>query len=257
MEGYQASTYGDRFADIYDEWYATVSDVEACVQRVCQLVNEAGGGPVLELGVGSGRLAVPLAASGIEVHGIDASAAMLQRLRDKPGGDAVHTTVGDMADLHVEDPAEFAVVLAAFNTLFNLPTAADQRRCLARSASLLAPGGALVVEAFVPDESPEASARAAVEPRHIGVDEVVLTVSQSDPSAQTVRGQHIQLSEDGIRLRPWFLRWSTPAQLDAMAVAAGLQLEWRHAGWRHEPFEESSPTHVSCWRRQAARSERE
>ena len=255
MEGYEASTYGDRFADVYDEWYATVGDVEGCVARVCQLVTETGGGAVLELGVGSGRLAIPLAASGLEVHGIDASATMLQRLRAKPGGDAGRATLGDMADLHLDDPPPFAVVLAAFNTLFNLPTAADQQRCLARSASLLSPGGALVVEAFVPGDSTEGSAQAAVEPRHIGVDSVVLTVSQSDPSAQTVSGQHIQLSESGIRLRPWFLRWSTPAQLDAMAAGAGLRLEWRHAGWRKEPFDQASSTHVSCWRRPAARSE--
>jgi hypothetical protein len=104
------------------------------------------------------------------------------------------------------------------------------------------------VEAFVPAEEIDAVARRAVTPRHIGLDEVVLTVSETDPEAQTVTGQHVHLRESGTRLRPWVLRWATPAQLDEMAAAAGLGLAWRHAGWRGEPFDDDATTHVSCWR---------
>jgi SAM-dependent methyltransferase len=252
VEGYEANTYGDRFADVYDEWYAEVTDVDACVARIQRLVDDAGGGPVLELGVGSGRLAIPLAQRGLEVHGLDASQAMLDRLSAKPGGSLVRAHRGDMATIELVDPPEFAVVLLAFNTLFNLPTELDQQSCLARCAELLVTTGSLVVEAFVPDESPDAAASAAVEPRHIGVDEVVLRVSRSEPASQTVTGQHVHLSEAGIRLRPWFLRWATPAQLDEMAAAAGLALAWRSAGWSDEPFDHHAAVHVSCWRNPSA-----
>lgn len=242
MEGYGAGTYGDRFADVYDDWYADVSDVEGTVDRVAAL---AAGGPVLELGVGSGRLAIPLAARGLVVHGVEASAAMVERLKAKPGGDLVSVTVGDMAVLELEDPPPFAVVLVAYNTFFNLVTEEAQRRCLERSLSLLAPGGRLVIEAFVPAEG---AARAAVEPRRITVDEVVLSVSTTDPAAQTVAGQHVHLSEAGIRLRPWVLRYAAPAELDAMAASAGFELVVRHADWRGEPFDEDSVAHVSTYR---------
>ncbi|MDP8987176.1 MAG: class I SAM-dependent methyltransferase, partial [Actinomycetota bacterium] len=125
MHGFDASTYGERFADVYDDWYGDVSDVDATVEAVARL---AGDGPVLELGIGTGRLALPLKAAGLEVHGIDASPAMLERLRAKPGGEAVPVVIGDFADVAVEVPGGFAVVLVAYNTLFNLGSAAAQRR---------------------------------------------------------------------------------------------------------------------------------
>jgi SAM-dependent methyltransferase len=250
MEGYRPSTYGEGFADVYDDWYGDVSDVAATVERVAAL---AGAGPVLELGAGSGRLAVPLAARGLPVWALDASPAMLERLRAKPGGDLVRTVVGDMAEVDLGAGApRFTVVLCAFNTLFNLTDSDAQRRCLARTAALLAPGGRLVVEAFVPppdgeDGGPDAAVVAAVEPRHIGLDEVVLTVSRLDPATRTVTGQHVQIRESGIRLRPWVLHYTSPAELDALATEAGLRLASRHAGWRDERFTPSSDVHVSTY----------
>lgn len=249
VDGYDASTYGDRFADVYDEWYGGVTDADACTAALAALVDAAGGGPVLELGIGSGRLALPLAARGIEVHGIDASTAMTDRLRAKAGGAAVTVTVGDMAELQLPDPPTFAVVFVAFNTFFNLPTEAAQRRCLERVAELLAPDGRFVVEAFVPRDDVGAEAESAVTPRRIAADEVVLTVSAVDPAAQTISGQHVHLSESGIRLRPWHLRYATPAQLDELAAGAGLALEQRAGGWQGEPFGETSGVHVSTYRR--------
>jgi SAM-dependent methyltransferase len=248
VEGYDSSTYGDRFADVYDDWYGDVTDVDACVAHVAELVAVAGGGPVLELGVGSGRLAIPLAARGVDVHGIDASAAMLDRLRAKAGGDAVHVTVGDMADLDLVDPPPFAVVLVAFNTFFNLPDEGVQQRCLERVAAVLGQTGRFVLEAFVPGDDLGPSGR-AVSPRRITADEVVLTVSELDATAQTISGQHVHLRESGIRLRPWHLRYATPAQLDDMAERAGLVLEARRAGWAGEPFTDASTVHVSTYRR--------
>lgn len=249
MEGYDARTYGDRFAEVYDDWYGDVTDATACTAHLARLVHTSGGGPVLELGVGSGRLALPLVERGLVVHGIDASAAMVERLRAKPGGDQVRVTVGDMAELALADAPRFALVFVAFNTFFNLATEEAQRRCLQRVAALLAPEGRFVLEAFVPDDDPEPVATAAVQPRHIAADEVVLTVSQIDRSAQTISGQHVHLRESGIRLRPWHLRYASPAQLDAMAASAGLELESRTGGWLGEPFDEHSGVHVSTYRR--------
>jgi SAM-dependent methyltransferase len=248
VEGYNAGTYGDRFADVYDDWYADVTDVGACTTRLAALVGELGGGPLLELGIGSGRLALPLTERGVEVHGIDASPRMLELLRAKPGADAIRVTLGDMADLDLVDPPPFTLVLAAFNTFFNLGTVDAQQRCFGRVAALLAPTGLFVLEAFVPSEDTTA-ADGAVTPRHITADEVVLTVSQHDGTDQTITGQHIHVTDAGIRLRPWHLRYARPAELDAMAEAAGLELAWRLAGWDATPFGPESGVHVSAYRR--------
>ncbi|HEX8804292.1 MAG TPA: hypothetical protein VF743_08860, partial [Acidimicrobiales bacterium] len=165
-------------------------------------------------------------------------------------------------DLGPAAPA-FAVVLCAFNTFFNLTSTDDQGRCLAAVAGRLAPGGRLVVEAFVPPpgdgDGPDggdgpgdgtgvvAGPVSSVEARHIGLDDVVLTVSRLDPATRTITGQHVQLSEAGVRLRPWVLHYASPDQLDALAAGAGLALVERHAGWRGEPFGPSSRTHVSVY----------
>lgn len=257
MEGYEPSTYGDRFAEVYDDWYGDVTDVEACTARLAALVAEVGGGPVLELGVGSGRLAVPLAQRGLEVHGIDASTAMTERLRAKPGGDRVRVTVGDMAGLALPEPPPFALAFVAFNTFFNLGSEAAQRRCLERVAALLRPNGVFVLEAFVPQDEIGPSVEASVAPRHLSADEVVLTVSQVDHVAQTITGQHVHLRESGTRLRPWHLRYATPAQLDAMAADAGLELTDRRSGWSGEPFTDTSGVHVSTYGRSNVRDVRE
>jgi SAM-dependent methyltransferase len=249
MDGYGPSTYGDRFADVYDDWYGDVSDADATVERVAALAAASGTHRVLELGGGSGRLALSLAAAGVPTCTVDASLAMLRRLRGKPGGGAVHVVVGDMAALPLSTRARFGVVLCAFNTLFNLTTVEAQRRCLADAAARLVPErGRLVIESFVapPHEQGDAAV-SAVEPRHIGLDEVVLTVSRLDPNNHTITGQHVQITEAGIRLRPWMLRYLSPDELDAAASEAGLRLVERHAGWRGEPFTGDSHTHVSAY----------
>ena len=164
-DGYGADTYGESFADVYDDWYADVSDVDATVATIARL---AGDGPVLELGVGTGRLAIPLAAAGVRVVGVDASPSMLRLLADKPGADAVTVVLADMAHLAEGPGAEeiaaagpYTVAFAAFNTFFNLATPDDQRRCLEGVFDLLVPGGVLVIEGFVP---PEDGMTAAVSP---------------------------------------------------------------------------------------------
>jgi SAM-dependent methyltransferase len=203
---------------------------------------------VLELGVGTGRLAIPLAERGLAVTGVDASATMLEHLAAKPGGGQVAAVLGDMADPPVGDAA-FAVVFVAYNTLFNLVADGAQQRCLASAAALLAPGGAVVVEAFVPDE--DGSASDAVTTRRVTADQVVLSVSRSDPARQEALGQYVDITEAGIKLRPWHIRWSTPEQIDEMAAGAGLALEHRWADWAGTAWSGDAPAHVSVYRRTA------
>lgn len=249
VDGYDARTYGDAFADVYDQWYAEVGDPVAAAACLAALAGEASAGAVLELGVGSGRLAVPLAALGVEVWGVDASPAMLERLAARPGGDRVRAVLADMADPRtaLAGAPPFAVVVVAFNTFFLLASEALQRSCLAACRSLLAAGGTVVVECDVPAAPPTGVER-VVEPRRIGVDHVVLTVSEHDPATQVVHGQHVELREDGIRLRPWMLRYVTPEQLDALAAEAGLAPHERWRGWDRTPYAPGEVMHVSTYR---------
>lgn len=252
VHGYTSSTYGDRFVDVYDDWYGEVTDTAGCVAAVAELAN---GGAVLELGVGTGRLAIPLARRGITTVGLDSSRAMLEALAAKPDGSSVTVVEGDMADPEAAlvrsgwDPTgpegSFTVVLVAFNTLFNLVDVEDQRRCLA-AAARLAPRGTVVIEAFVPD--PDSPPTDAITPRRVTVDQVVLSVSRSDPARQEVQGQYIELTEGGNRLRPWHIRWSTPTQLDEMAASAGLTRVDRWADWDRTPFHDEAETHISLYR---------
>jgi SAM-dependent methyltransferase len=247
MQGYGADSYGEAFADVYDDWYATVTDVDATVALAARLARPAGS--VLELGVGTGRLAIPMARAGLTVTGIDTSAAMLERLATADVGGSVTVVHGDMVDDLPDGP--FDVALAAYNTLFNLVDDGAQRRCFAAVAERLAPGGSFVVEAFVPDAAadPQAGSGSSVEVRSMGVDHVVLSVSRHDPGEQRAEGQFVTFTESGgVRLRPWMVRWSTPGELDAMAAAAGLSLAERWADMAMTPFTDDSPHHVSVYR---------
>lgn len=244
MRGYGADSYGEAFADVYDDWYATVTDVDATVALVSRLAGP--GGRVLELGVGTGRLAIPMAVAGLAVTGIDTSAAMLERLAVADAAGSVAAVRGDMVEDLPEGP--FDVVLAAYNTLFNLVDDRAQDRCFASVAARLAPAGSFVVEAFVPDAA-AASPGSSVEVRSMGVDHVVLSVSRHQPDEQRVEGQFVTFTEaGGVRLRPWMVRWSTPGELDAMAATAGLALAERWADTSMTPFTDDSPHHVSVYR---------
>lgn len=244
VSGFGPTTYGEAFADVYDEWYERVSDVEATVERVAAL---AGAGAVLELGVGTGRLALPLAGRGVDVWGLDASPSMLARLRAKAGGAALHVVRADMAAPALRPGPRFAVVFCAYNTFFNLDTEARQAACLRGAAELLAEGGRVVIEAFVPAEGEHRPDGVTV--RSIEADRVVLSVSQRDPTAQVALGQFVELRADGIRLRPWRIRYLHPGQLDELARAAGLALEARWSDWDGTPFTDASEQHVSTYRR--------
>jgi SAM-dependent methyltransferase len=208
------------------------------------LTARARDGPALELGIGTGRLALPLAAGGVAVHGIDLSEPMVARLRAKPGGEAVGVTIGDFADVGRLVAGPFALVFVAFNTLFELASQDDQLRCVEGVAAVLAPGGAFVVEAFVPDLTRLEQSVAAT---HVGTDEVVLNASRHDPLTQQVRGHDIVVVDGRVVLEPWSIRYATVPELDLMARLAGLRLRERHGGWSGEPFTAASTRHVSVY----------
>jgi SAM-dependent methyltransferase len=241
MEGYRPETYGDRIADAYDALMAGLPDPADCVDRLAEL---AGPGPALELGIGTGRVALPLAARGVQVHGIDASAAMVDRLRAKPGGDAIPVTLGDFADVPVQ--GSFRLVYVVFNTFFALLTQDDQVRCFAAVAARLAPGGAFVLTGFVPDPTMYHGGQ-SVRATQLGLDRARLDLARHDPVAQRVDFQHVVLAESGIRLYPGALRYAWPSELDLMARLAGLRLRERWGGWHREPFGADSGEHVSVY----------
>ena len=253
MERFRPDTYGESFAEVYDEWYQGVSDAEAVASFVAA---RAGAGPVLELGVGTGRLAAPLLARGRAVVGLDASAAMLARCRDRGlEGSGLRLVRADMAALPFRGPV--GAVLIGFNTLFNLVHAEAQRSLFAQAAAVLGPGGVLVVEANQTDAlagGPERwigrssmTAGAAAGTGRAGAVTVVAT--ELDREAQVIVGQHVELGPGGVRFRPWRLRWATTDQIDGFARSAGLLLAERHGGWSGEAWDPEGETHVSVYRR--------
>jgi SAM-dependent methyltransferase len=242
MTDYRPWTYGDSFADVYDDWYADVSDIRSTVDCIAQM---AGNGPVLELGVGTGRLARPLAAAGVEVWGVDASPAMIAGLDGAP----VRAVLGDIAHLPFGALPRFGVVFAAYNTFLNLTEEVDQAACLREVAALVRPGGVVAIEAFVPaGDVPDGPG--PVSTQTVALDRVVLAVADHDATAQVITGQHIELRDgEPPRLRPWRLRYLHPEQLDDLAGAAGLHREYRWADWSGSPFREDSEAQVSIYRR--------
>ena len=237
--------YDDRRAEAYDDRYRQrFAEAEATASFLAGLARPPG--PVLELGIGTGRLALPLVARGAEVHGIDASPAMVARLRAKPGGEDIPVVMGDFADVAALVDRQYALAFLAFNSLFELGSQDEQARCVRGVASRLVDGGLFVIEAIAPDLSNPADAVTAVSA--LG-DAVRLQVTRHDPLGQVVTGQTLTFTEGGVELWPWSIRYATVSEIDLMARAAGLRLQQRHGGWGGEPFDETSFRHVSVYER--------
>jgi SAM-dependent methyltransferase len=243
MENRDERTYDERCADVYDQWFGHFE--EAAVDVLAEL---AGGGRALELGVGTGAFALPLAARGVEVHGIDSSREMVARLRAKPGGDAIPVRIGDFADADAD--GEFSLVFVVYNTLFALQTQGEQVRCFRNVAARLRPGGAFVVEAFVPDLAQLSDGR-GVRLLHMTDDRVGIRIYEHDPVGQKLRSRHVVFTREGTRLFPVEVRYAWPSELDLMAQLAGLRLRGRWGGWRREEFTAKSEKHVSVYERPA------
>jgi SAM-dependent methyltransferase len=186
MKGYGPETFGERMADVYDTWYGTRLAQATTLASVEVLADLAAGGTVLDLAIGTGRVALPLAARGLSVHGIDASEAMVAKLREKPGGDAVPVTIGDFADVAVE--GAFDPVFVVFNALFNLTCQDDQVRCFQNVARHLTARGVFVVEALIPGIAGFGDGQ-AVRAVHVTTDSTTLEASVHDLVTQTVQYQ--------------------------------------------------------------------
>ena len=219
-------------------------DESAAVTFLAQI---AGPGPALELGIGAGRIALPLAARGIRVDGIELSPAMVDQLRTEPAGDQLSVTIGDFADVQV--PGTYRLIFVVFNTLFNLLTQEDQVRCFENVAAHLTEDGSFVVETYTPDFLYRLRNNQYVDAEAIEVDAVRLDVLQHYPARQMIEESHVSLSQAGVHLNPIVQRYAWPSELDLMARIAGLHLKNRWGGWNQEPFDSSSSAHVSVYGR--------
>jgi SAM-dependent methyltransferase len=196
-------------------------------------------------------VALPLAARGVEVHGIDASPEMVAVMRAKAGGDAIPVTVGDMAEVAVEGP--YPLVYLIFNTLFNLTVPGRQEECFRNVARVLAPGGAFVVEAYVPDPDGIDRDERDIQIRSVTDTEVTVRLHKYDREAQTFVRQTLTFTDGGVSLKPFGMRYLWPEQIDAMAEAAGLRLDERYATWQRDTFGPDSRDHISVYRAASAR----
>jgi SAM-dependent methyltransferase len=232
MQGYDASTYGDRMDDHQAIGWPVAQDTQEAVDFLYDTVKPA---TALELGVGTGRVAVPLVEKGVRVIGIDASQAMLDLMAQEPGGSQVQPVRGDFADGAPGGP--FDLIYAVQYTFFLLSTQEEQIRCFRTAAEQLAPGGAFALQLFVPDPQQLIQTH-STDPLQVELEQVILRVSQYDALTQTVNRQYVAITESGARtkLYPMVFRYAWPAELDLMARLAGLELQGRWGGWHQEPF---------------------
>ena len=235
--------FPERIAARYDASLGAMADPALVGATVDVLADLAGDGPALELGIGTGRIALPLRERGVEVHGIDLSEAMVAQLRAKHGGAAIPVTMGDFAS--VRAPGTFALVYLLFNTIMNLTTQDQQVACFRNAARHLAPGGCFVIEVSVPrlQRLPpgETFQPFTVTPTRLGIDEY-------DVATQRLVSHHYVVSDGVLDSNAIPFRYVWPAELDLMAQLAGMSLSQRWGGWGGEPFTSSSSQHVSVWR---------
>ena len=234
--------FGERVASFYDERSAAMSDPAVVGPVVETLAGLAGDGGALEFGIGTGRIALPLAERGVRVAGIDNSEAMVARLRAKPGAEHVEVAIGDFAGTRVE--GEFSLVYLIFNTIFNLVTQEAQVACFQNAAAHLCSGGRFVIETGVPDLQSLPVGQTIIPFR---ADPEGLSFDVYDVVTQRFSSQHYYFAEGRVEAYPVEFRYAWPSELDLMARLAGLRLEDRWAGWRREPFTSFSRAHVSVY----------
>lgn len=240
MHGFEpGDSFGPEAAARYDD--SPRGDEAAAVGLLAEL---AGDGAALELAVGTGRIALPLAERGVAVDGIELSSSMVEVLRSKPGGAALDVTIGDMTS--VRTGRKYEVVYLVFNTIFNLLEQDDQVRCFENAAAHLTDTGVFLVEAAVP--SAWLPAQAYATPEKVELDAVTVDVCTYDPVTQILDENHVRISKDeGIRFAPISCRLAWPSELDLMARLAGLRLADRWGGWHRQPYT-GKDMHVSTYR---------
>jgi SAM-dependent methyltransferase len=231
----------------YDESSADMFDPEVVDPVVDFLAELAGSGRALELGIGTGRIALPLAQRGVPVHGIELSKAMAARLREKPGGEGIGVTIGDFATTAVD--GTFSLAYLVFNTIGNLTTQEAQVACFQNVAAHLEPGGRFVIEVGIPElrRLPPGETMRVFDasPTHWGIDEY-------DVANQGLISHHFELVDGHFELHSLPFRYTWPAELDLMAQLGGMRLRERWSGWKREPFTSDSRKHVSVWEKPTA-----
>jgi SAM-dependent methyltransferase len=236
--------FGEPVAKRFDERYADLAAPAVVDPMVDFVVERAGGGAALELGIGTGRIALPLARRGVRVHGIELSEAMVARLRAKPGAEDIGVTIGDFATTRVDGTFSLAYLVA--NTIMNLTTQEEQVACFRNVAAHLEPGGCFVIEVLVPrlQRLPpgETFQLFDVSPTHVGFDEWDLV-------RQGLVSHHYWIEDESVEVFSPPFRYVWPSELDLMAQLAGMTLRERYGGWKCEPFTDESEQHVSVWRK--------
>lgn len=243
MDGYSETTYGDRSAPIYDSRFApSATETSQAVSVLTQLAN---GGRVLDLGTGTGRLAIPLAQAGLDVVGVDISDAILARFLEKEDSEKVRVVRGDIRDISIEET--FEVVLLGFSTLAGLATPEDQQKVLDNARRHLTYGGRLVLDLFVPDIRDIGQGN-CLSLYRVDADKVVFGAAIYEPIAQTFASQIVVLQANGIKMYPASGRYIWPSELDHMADAANFDLEARWSDWSKTPFTAGCRMHISIYR---------
>jgi SAM-dependent methyltransferase len=241
-QGGSEGFFGERAASSYDERTDTMSDPAVVGPVVQMLADFAGDGGALEFGIGTGRIALPLAERGVRVAGIDNSEAMLARLRAKPGAGAIEAVLGDFASTRVD--GEFSVVYLVFNTISNLVTQDAQVACFQNAATHLRSGGRFVIENGVPALQSLPLGQTVIPFR---ADPEGFSFDVYDVVTQNFSSQHFYIVDGRLEAFPVEFRYAWPAELDLMARLAGMRLQDRWAGWQREPFTAVSPAHVSVY----------
>ena len=244
MRNYGPETFGELNADEYDLLH-NPGTTEAAIELLSEFALP---GRTLELAIGTGRVALPLAERGCRIEGIEASPLMVEKLRQKPGGHGNPVTIGDMSEVKADGMFDFVFLI--FNTLYNLTSQAAQVNCFRNAASMLAPGGAFLIEAFVPDLSQFHDHR-SVKPRHVGFSSLALEAAVHDPTTQRIDYQVLRVTSDGTKLTPLPMRYAWPQETDLMAQLAGMDLETRWGGWDKSDFTANSRMHISVYRKPA------
>lgn len=241
MQGYHpVSSFGPEQAARYDD--DPRGDESSAVEFLFQTAR---GGRALEFAIGTGRIALPLAAKGTPVDGIELSNHMIERLRGKPGGEHIHVLQGDMSV--VSTGQTYSLVYLVFNTIFNLLSADDQIRCFENAARHLSADGRFVVEAALPHAWISPGKAEYVRAERIETGAVWLDVARYDPATQLFEENHVCLTSDGVRMNPILCRLISPGEMDLMARIAGLRLVERYGNWQRTPFGADSVFHVSVY----------
>jgi SAM-dependent methyltransferase len=238
--------FGEGIAGRYDEAHAEMFDPSVVEPAVDFLAGLADNGAALELGIGTGRIALPLAKRGVRVHGIELSEAMVEQLRAKPGGDEIDVTIGDFATTTVDKA--FSLAYLVFNTINNLTTQDEQVACFQNVAAHLEPGGCFVIEVGVPDlqRLPRGE---SYRPFRVSADR--LGFDEYDVVSQGMISHHYRVVDGQLDVLSVPFRYVWPSELDLMARIAGMRLRERWSGWKGEPFTSLSTKHVSVWEKAA------